>query len=730
MNETGDTVTIALGSTVVSPIVDIPRQLGPIRLVEEIGRGGMGVVFRGWDDTLHRDVAVKFLLGRDAWPDSPSMLRFLEGARAAARVKHPNLTTILHADHVAGLPYVVMEYVDGVTLRDVITRHGPLRPAQALVVLDAVCDAVTTLHDNDILHLDLKPSNILLDHFGRPLVTDFGLTISRSTVGTHKDSCTAGTLAYMAPEMFDGVLSPRCDVYAIGITAFELMTCSLPFTGNIELIQRHHALTPLPIDQLARRGVPAAIIEQIERAVHKQPMFRHKSGRQLRATLQLAREMISGLSFAPSDLAQLAKPATSAQAQTHPVTHETGRSGLSTIAAIANRMRMKRGSESHRLNAKRPAGTEPEKVHRLSRLYPELLLFDNYASQSDAIMYVAGTRQILNKLFNRKQFSLHYTILIGLIVVTIFNLTGHISGWLLRNLVLSVAYCAIMALAAAGGIARLWLSPKECRTKLRRLLLNHGRLVCPKCGFDLRTITAPRCPECGAMVENDKYEFLISGETADYAFESEARVCGPSLRFCASRLRLHLTAQGYEHTRLSDGRRLGTDSESLPGTVQLAALRKIDKVEIDDAADTAADCSPPCVPSQPFARQYWFIPTLIGLLFINTLTCALRAREKPTGHRPVAWYPGTQPSEWNTRDEWLKNGRTTPIRVVELSRETPDRVDIFADYGSYRIFERQMMLDEARLAGLWPTNMESADVSSQPAGPSTMPGNKKRIIMK
>ncbi|MCH9035578.1 MAG: serine/threonine protein kinase, partial [Planctomycetes bacterium] len=251
-----DTITLTGSATGDTPVgeVTIPRELGPVRLLREIGRGGMGVVYLGRHQMLDRDVAVKFLLNAVAGPDDPGFARFLEGARAAARLEHPGLTTIHHADMVDGIPYLVMQYIDGPTLSDVLKQTGPLSLSALFAVLDAVSEAIGELHDRGIIHRDIKPSNVLLSHDGRVVVTDFGLAVARP-MGQRGPSSAglAGTPAYMAPEMFTGEVSLRSDVYALGIMTFELLTGELPFTGTLEEVRQKHLHEPMRLEPLQRR---------------------------------------------------------------------------------------------------------------------------------------------------------------------------------------------------------------------------------------------------------------------------------------------------------------------------------------------------------------------------------------------------------------------------------------------------------------------------------------------
>ncbi|MCH7925850.1 MAG: serine/threonine protein kinase, partial [Planctomycetes bacterium] len=284
-----NTITVAGFKKAADPSVEvtIPRELGPVRLLHEIGRGGMGVVYLGRHRMLDRDVAVKFLLHAVAGPDDPGFAGFLEGTRAAAAVQHPGLTTIHHADVVDGIPYLVMQYIDGPTLGDVLKQTGPLNSSALFAVLDAVSEAIGELHDREIVHRDIKPANILLDRKGRVFVTDFGLACSRPRAQRGQASTgLAGTPSYMAPEMFDGEVSLRSDVYALGITCFELLTGKLPFGGTLDEVREKHIHQALPVELLQEQDVDAELIEVIERATHKDAMYRYKTARHFGAALK------------------------------------------------------------------------------------------------------------------------------------------------------------------------------------------------------------------------------------------------------------------------------------------------------------------------------------------------------------------------------------------------------------------------------------------------------------
>ncbi|MBL8880430.1 MAG: serine/threonine protein kinase, partial [Phycisphaerales bacterium] len=237
------------------------------------------------------DVAVKFLL--NVAPGDESRLDdVLAGVRATAALTHPNLNAVFHADQVAGVPYLVMEFVNGPTLSQVIKRSGPLPSATALVALREIAAAIIALHERGIVHRDIKPANVLIERDGRTQVTDFGLACKRQLIGLRDQPVEfAGTPAYMAPEMFDGQISPKSDVYALGITLFEILTGALPFTGALDEIAQHQRSTPLPVERLKQHGCPDALIDVIERATHKNHIFRLKSAAHLLNALENAELM-------------------------------------------------------------------------------------------------------------------------------------------------------------------------------------------------------------------------------------------------------------------------------------------------------------------------------------------------------------------------------------------------------------------------------------------------------
>jgi serine/threonine-protein kinase len=199
--------------------------------LEEIGRGAMGVVYKGWDPRLKRYVALKMLLRGDQ-ATAQDLARFRGEAQAAAKLAHRNIVPVYEVGDEGGQAYFCMQYVEGSTLAS-LARGGPLPPRQAAQLVAAIARAVEHAHRSGILHRDLKPSNVLIDGDGEPLVTDFGL--AKRVTG--EPSLTAsgaivGTPSYMAPEQATadrGSARPTSDVYSLGAIFYELLTGRPPF---------------------------------------------------------------------------------------------------------------------------------------------------------------------------------------------------------------------------------------------------------------------------------------------------------------------------------------------------------------------------------------------------------------------------------------------------------------------------------------------------------------------
>jgi serine/threonine-protein kinase len=236
-----EAVSPPLNTVIRNPDAGPDERFAAIELLDEIGRGGMGVVYRARDVYFDRLVAVKRLLRGD--PASPGDLaRFAAEARAAGRLEHPHVVPVYAAYSHEGQPYLVMRYVAGTTLARRLA-DGPIPAAEAARLLAPVARAVQHAHDQGVLHRDLKPSNILIDADGRPLVSDFGLAKRVGVAPGEVESLTQsgavlGTPGYMAPEQAGagrGPVGPAADVYALGAILYQMLTGRPPFLAATPL---------------------------------------------------------------------------------------------------------------------------------------------------------------------------------------------------------------------------------------------------------------------------------------------------------------------------------------------------------------------------------------------------------------------------------------------------------------------------------------------------------------
>lgn len=259
--------------------VEIPRRVGNVRLGDLLGEGAGGVVFAGYDEAIRRKVAVKLLHRRQGKLDDAAISELASGVRSAGRIKHPNIVTVHAVETVNRMPAIVMEFIDGISLRELLTRTGPMEVSLALFVMRAVTSAVAALHNDNVVHRDLKPANILFDREGDVHVCDFGLAIEFDTLRREGGASNlGGSPLYMAPEMFDGHVSPQSDVYALGVMLFELLNGAPPFGAEtMSEMKAQHIAASVPAHLLEKRGVPDELRAVVDRALHKQRVMRFKT---------------------------------------------------------------------------------------------------------------------------------------------------------------------------------------------------------------------------------------------------------------------------------------------------------------------------------------------------------------------------------------------------------------------------------------------------------------------
>ncbi len=280
------TVTIHLDQPDgIREALEIPARVGSVKIGEVLGQGAGGIVLLGFDEILGRRVAVKFLHRSGSGLSAAATAELVDGLRAAARVKHPNVVTVHSVEVVAQMATIVMEFVDGISLREYLARSGAVAPEIATFILRRLASAVESLHEAGVVHRDLKPANILFDRTGEPRVCDFGLAIDAAQRrGERAHQPIAGSPLYMAPEMFEGHVSPQSDVYALGVLYYEMLAGVAPHSAeSMSEIRRCHESMEPSLERLP--PLPEALIDLVQRCLHKQRFLRFKTAGHLRRAL-------------------------------------------------------------------------------------------------------------------------------------------------------------------------------------------------------------------------------------------------------------------------------------------------------------------------------------------------------------------------------------------------------------------------------------------------------------
>jgi serine/threonine protein kinase len=253
--------------------------VGPYRITDQIGQGGMATVYKAYHANLDRYVAFKVL--HPAFKEDPSFLeRFRREARIVARLDHPHIVPVYDFADFEGQPYLVMKFIEGETLKARLKRQA-LTLDETLYILEAVASALGFAHEQGILHRDIKPSNFILDQQGTPYLTDFGLArIAQAGESTMSQDTMLGTPQYISPEQAKGIhnLGPGTDLYSLGVVIYELMVGCVPFNADTPYAIVHdHIYKPLPLPSKVNPAVPLGVERVLLKALAKEPEARYRS---------------------------------------------------------------------------------------------------------------------------------------------------------------------------------------------------------------------------------------------------------------------------------------------------------------------------------------------------------------------------------------------------------------------------------------------------------------------
>ncbi len=237
--------------------------LGKYQIIERLGRGGMADVYRAFQPLLERYVAVK-VMHTNLTEDEDFITRFKREAQIVGSLRHPNIVQVIDFDIHDGEYFMVMEYVQGDTLKAMLKRRGALQIGEALDIAAKLADALAYAHSKGMIHRDIKPANVLMDKNGSPILSDFGIAHLSDVSGLTSTGMTVGTPSYMSPEAGRGEkVDERTDIYSLGIVLYEMLTGTVPFDADTPYaVIMKHINDPLPMPRQFGASLPAFVESQ------------------------------------------------------------------------------------------------------------------------------------------------------------------------------------------------------------------------------------------------------------------------------------------------------------------------------------------------------------------------------------------------------------------------------------------------------------------------------------
>ncbi|HUU52932.1 MAG TPA: serine/threonine-protein kinase [Candidatus Heimdallarchaeota archaeon] len=279
----------------------IGKIISHYKILEKIGEGGMGVVYKAEDTRLKRTVALKFL-PKEFTRDKDAKDRFIQEAQAAGALDHPNICTVYEIDEVEGQIFIVMAYIEGQDLKERI-KSGLLEIEGALEIAIQVADSLKEAHENGIIHRDIKPANIILTEKGQAKIMDFGLAKLSWGVDLTKTATIMGTAAYMSPEQVKGEeVDNRTDIWSLGAMLYEMLTGERPFKITHDQVVLYAILNedPVPITKI-RKDIPQELEKIVKKALEKNLKKRYEDMDAMLADLKsVGRKSVSTAADKPS----------------------------------------------------------------------------------------------------------------------------------------------------------------------------------------------------------------------------------------------------------------------------------------------------------------------------------------------------------------------------------------------------------------------------------------------